>query len=92
MIYSKQILSINLKYYRLKYKLSQEKLAEVVGSSLAYIGQMEKGKRNPSMDMLDKIANGMNNNLKPCPDITSSDLIKYDKNHLTSFSRVDEKK
>jgi len=42
--------------------------------------------------MLDKIASNMNKNLKPNPNLTASDLIKYDTNHKTNFSRIDEKK
>lgn len=89
---SKEILSINLKYYRQKYKLSQEKFAETIGSNLVYINQIENCKRKPTIDMLDKIAIGMNNNLKPTPNISSSDLIKYNDKHKTNYSRVDEKK
>ena len=32
-----EILSINLKYYRMHYNLSQEKFAEVLGTSLSYL-------------------------------------------------------
>ena len=38
---SKEILSMNLKYYRQKYNLSQELFAEKVGSNLVYINQLE---------------------------------------------------
>ena len=40
-------LSINLKYYRYKYNLSQEKFAEVIGSNLAYVNQLENCLSNP---------------------------------------------
>ena len=39
---SREILSMNLKYYRQKYNLSQEKFAEKVGSNLVYINELEK--------------------------------------------------
>ena len=51
---SKEILSMNLKYYRQKYNLSQEKFAEVVGSNLVFINQIENLKRKPTIEMLDK--------------------------------------
>ena len=38
---SREILSMNLKYYRQKYNLSQEKFAEKVGSNLVYINELE---------------------------------------------------
>ena len=90
MMSSKEILSINLKYYRQKYNLSQEKFAEVIGTNLVYLNQIENCKRKPTIDMLDKMALHLNKYDKTL-NITSSDLIKYDKKHKTSFSRIDEK-
>lgn len=89
---SKQILAMNLKYYRQQYNLSQEKFAEKVGSNLVYINQLENCKRKPTTDMLDKIADGMNKNIDPNLNMTSSELLKYDSSHKTSFVRIDEKK
>ncbi len=88
---SKEILAINLKYYRFKYNLSQEKFADVIGSNLTYINQLENCKRKPTIDMLDKIANNLNKFDKDL-NITTSELLKYDKKHITSFERIDEKK
>ena len=34
-------LAINLKYFRLKYHLSQEKFAEILGTTLSYLNQIE---------------------------------------------------
>ena len=89
---SKEILSMNLKYYRQKYNLSQELVAEKVGSNLVYINQLENCKRKPTIDMLDKIADGMNSNIDHKLNMTGSELIRYDKGHITTFTRVDEKK
>lgn len=89
---SKEILSMNIKYYRQKYNLSQEDFAEKVGSNLVYINQIENLKRKPTIEMLDKIADGMNKNIDKNLNITGSDLIKYDANHKTDFVRIDEKK
>lgn len=89
---SRQILAMNLKFYRKKYKLSQEKLAEKVGSNLVYINQLENGKRKVTIDMLDKIANGMNEEVDSKLKMTSSELLKYNSSHKMSFSRVDGKK
>ena len=88
---SKEILSMNLKFYRLKYNLSQEKFAEKVGSNLVYINELENCRRKPTIDMLDKIADGMNNNIDSKLSITASDLIRYDKDHITNFTRIDRK-
>lgn len=92
MMNSKEILSMNIKYYRQKYNLSQEEFAEKVGSNLVYINQIENLKRKPTIEMLDKIADGMNKNIDKNLNITGSDLIRYDTNHKTDFARIDEKK
>ena len=34
-------LSLNLKYYRKLYNLSQEKFAEILGTTLSYLNQIE---------------------------------------------------
>lgn len=88
---SKKILSINLKYYRQCFNLSQEKFAEKIGSNLVYINQLENCKRKPTTDMLDKLANGINK-LDKSLNITASYLLKYDPSHKTDFTRIDEKK
>ncbi len=88
---SKKILSMNLKFYRQYFNLSQEKFAEKIGSNLVYINQLENCKRKPTTDMLDKLANGINK-LDKSLNITASDLLKYDPNHKTNFNRIDEKK
>ncbi len=87
---SKEILSINLKFYRKIYNLSQEKFAEIIGSNIVYINQLENCKRKPTIDMLDKIANNLNI-FDASLNITASDLIKFDAKHITNFSRIDEK-
>ena len=87
---NKEILSMNLKYYRQKYNLSQEKFAEVVGSNLVFINQIENLKRKPTIEMLDKIATNLNKYDKKL-NISSSDLIKFDITHMTNYNRIDEK-
>jgi len=89
---SKEILSMNLKYYRAIYNLSQEKFAEKVGSNLVYINQLENCRRKPTIELLDKLADGMNKNIDPKLNMTASELIRYDKSHKTNYSRVDERK
>ncbi len=88
---SRIILSINLKYYRQKYNLSQEKFAEIIGSNLAYVNQLENCLRKPTIDMLDKISNNLNKYDKDLS-LTTDELIKYNKKHITSYKRIDERK
>ena len=86
-----EILSINLKYYRMQYNLSQEKFAEVLGTSLSYLNQIENLKVNVRLATVDKFANNINkydHNSK----ITATILLTYNKDHVTNYSRIDEKK
>ena len=80
---SKDILAINLKYYRYKNKLSQEKFAEMLGSTLPYINQLENGRRKPTLELLDKFACKLG--------ITSAELITYNEKHNILAKRIDEK-
>ena len=63
-----------------------------MGSSLVYINQLEKGRRKTSLEMLDKLAEGINKNIDSKLNITSSDLLKYDESHITNYTRIDQKK
>ena len=87
---SKVILAINLKYYRYLSKLSQEKFAEALDTSLIYENQLEKKKRNPSLEMLDRISKSISKLINKT--ITSADLITYDEKKIIESKRIDEKK
>ncbi len=50
----------NLKYYRKQAGFTQERLAETIGMSTAYIGDMEARERFPSAETIDKIARALN--------------------------------
>lgn len=39
--------------------ISQEKLALIAGINTSYVGQIERGIRSPTIDMLDKIAQAL---------------------------------
>jgi transcriptional regulator with XRE-family HTH domain len=52
----KQIFIQNLKEFRKKEGLSQMKLAEYCGVAHSYIGEIEVGRKFPSMDLIEKIA------------------------------------
>lgn len=49
-----EVLAINLKYYRKKYKLSQEKFAEILGTTLSYLNQIENKKVDVKASTIDK--------------------------------------
>lgn len=50
----------NMKYYRKQAGLTQEKLAENLGMSTSYIGDIEARERFPSAETIDKIAEILN--------------------------------
>ena len=58
-----------LKQIRKVRSLSQEELALMCGIDRTYIGRIENLKRNPSLEILDKIASGLGMDL--------SDLLKF---------------
>lgn len=84
-------LAINLKYYRRKYGLSQEKFAELIGTSLSYLNQIENNRVDVRSSTIDKFADNLNKYDKKLK-ITSADLVTYNKEHLTHYKRIDEKK
>ena len=58
-----EILSIfkhNLRKYRKRAKLTQEKLAELCDTDFRYIGQIETGRRCPSLEFIGRIAAALN--------------------------------
>ena len=60
-----------LKTLRKKFGLSQEELAEIFDVDPSYIGRLERLERNPSLETLEKIANGIG--------VKVHDLINFDK-------------
>ena len=82
-----EVLAINLKYYRKKYKLSQEKFAEILGTTLSYLNQIENKKVDVKASTIDKFTSNINKFDKNA-NITFEDLIKYNKNHITNYSYV----
>jgi len=52
------------KYYRLKRKLSQEKLSELAKMHRTYIGQIEAGRRNISLKNIEKLAKALGVKIK----------------------------
>lgn len=53
---SKENLANNIKYYKYKLDLSQEKYAELLDTSLRYISHLALMKRNFSLQILDKFS------------------------------------
>ena len=54
----------NVRYYRKKKKLSQEKLAELANLHRTYIGQIEGGNRNVALKNMAKLAKALGVSIK----------------------------
>jgi transcriptional regulator with XRE-family HTH domain len=54
------IVGNNIKKYRKNLNISQEELAEKAGLHRTYIGGIERGERNITLDSLQVIANALN--------------------------------
>ena len=50
----------NMKKYRKRAKITQEELAELCNTDYRYIGQIETGRRCPSLEFIEKIATALN--------------------------------
>jgi len=48
-----------IRNYRVQLGLSQEKLAELSGVHPTYIGQVERGEKNATLESIEKIANAL---------------------------------
>lgn len=86
-----ELLAMNLRYYRKKYNLSQEKFAEILGTSLSHLNRIEQNKIDVKASTIDKYTNRLNNYDKDL-NITSEDLVTYKEERKTNFNRIDEKK
>lgn len=56
----KEILILNIKYYRYLMNISQERLAELSNLSPRYITDVERGLHVPTLSKLERIANALN--------------------------------
>jgi transcriptional regulator with XRE-family HTH domain len=53
-------MGLNIRKLRKAKGLTQEKLAEMAGISYKYLGEIERGETNPSIDTIFRIAQGLN--------------------------------
>jgi len=65
-----KILGENVRSLRIERQITQEQLAELCDLHRTYIGAIERGDRNVSLNNITKIAIALN--------VTPSDLLKFD--------------
>ena len=76
----REIFSQNLRYYRIKANISQEKLGETVELSDKYISDLERQLYDPSLKTIDSIAKALN--------IETYLLLKCDETHKDVPNRI----
>lgn len=79
----KEIVGRNLKYYRYKTGLSQEKFYEKFGLNYKYLASIERGEVNVSIEFL--------YNLSKILKIDIREFFNPDKNRIISKKRIDGK-
>ncbi len=62
-------LGLNIKFYRKKLNLTQEKLAEILDAERSYITALESGNKSPSLYFLQELSEALNVKLKDLTDI-----------------------
>ena len=62
-------LGVNIKFYRKKLNLTQEKLAEILDAERSYITALESGNKSPSLYFLHELSEALNIKLKDLTDI-----------------------
>lgn len=55
-----KVIGQRIRNYRTGQNLSQEKLAELCGCHPTYIGQIERGEKNATLESIEKIASALN--------------------------------
>lgn len=59
MVVDYEIIGAKIREERKKKGLTQEQLAQQINISTAYMGQIERGERNPSLDIIVNISNAL---------------------------------
>ncbi len=54
-----KVIGQRIRNYRTEQNLSQEKLAELCGCHPTYIGQVERGEKNATLESIEKIASAL---------------------------------
>ena len=77
----------NLKKIRKEKNISQMKIAELCETSTSYIGEIEIGKKFPSIEMIEKLANALN--IKAC-ELFMEDTLENNNNFSLNPQETNE--
>lgn len=73
----------NIKKYRMAQKMTQKELAEKANISRSYLADVENGRYNPSIDVLNAIAHALN--------MPASELLKINDDDNTITQKINPK-
>ena len=79
----KEVVGMNLKYYRYQSGLSQEKFYTNLELNPKYMACIERGEENITIDHIEEIAEKLG--------ISTHELITYNEEHVIHKRRIDEK-
>ena len=79
----KEVVGMNLKYYRYQTGLSQEKFYTNLELNPKYMACIERGSENITVDHLEEIAYKLG--------ISTYELVTYNEEHAISKKRIDER-
>ncbi len=60
---ARMLFARNIKAFRTKLNLSQEELADLAGLHRTYVGSVERGERNISIDNIERLASALNTDI-----------------------------
>ena len=81
----RQVLAENMKRFRKIQMISQEKLAEKIGTAPNYIAMIEVGRKFPSAGMLERIASALN---VDTPELFTTSSVTFMQKNNKSFERM----
>lgn len=68
-----RVVGQRIRYYRISLGLSQEKLAELSGCHPTYVGQLERGEKNATIESIERISGALSISLSRLFEKISSD-------------------
>ena len=74
----KQALGLRIKEFRERQKMTQDKLAEMVGVDPKHLSRIENGRNYPSIETLERIVNSLN--------VTFEDIFSF--NHVETKENI----
>ncbi len=85
------IIGQRIRNYRKNLKLSQEQLAEMASCHHTYIGQVERGEKNATIDSLEKISTALNVPLSTLFEKIEPDTVQTNNYPLQCYELISSK-